>query len=72
METPTLSDNEQYLLKKYDYIPISAELIEHVRRLDGFNVSALKISYLIQEEELIKLKSMMTQVARKMVSTNSL
>ena len=38
METQ-LTEQEQYLHKKYDYIPISAELIEHVRRLDGFNVS---------------------------------
>jgi len=47
-------------LKKYDYIPISADLIEHVRRLDGFN-----------EDELVKLKGMMTQVARKMEKTFS-
>ena len=30
---------DPYLEKKYDYIPISPKLIEHVRRLDGFNVS---------------------------------
>ena len=34
-----LSEQDQYRLKKYDYIPISPKLIEHVRRLDGFNVS---------------------------------
>ena len=34
-----MTEQEQYLHKKYDYIPICAELIEHVRRLDGFNVS---------------------------------
>jgi hypothetical protein len=42
MET-ALSEQEQYLLKKYDYIPISAELIDHVRRLDGFNVSSTSL-----------------------------
>jgi hypothetical protein len=26
--------------RRLDYIPISAALIEHVRRIDGFNVSA--------------------------------
>jgi len=50
-----MTEQEQYLHKKYDYIPICAELIEHVRRLDGFN-----------EDELLKLKALMTQVAKKM------
>lgn len=26
--------------RRLDYIPISPQLIEHVRRIDGFNVSA--------------------------------
>ena len=39
-----MTEQEQFQLKKYDYIPISADLIEHVRRLDGFNVSRLILS----------------------------
>ena len=35
----TLTEQDQFKLKKYDYIPINPKLIEHVRRLDGFNVS---------------------------------
>lgn len=48
------TENDQYLSKKYDYIPISPKLIEHVRRLDGFN-----------EEELIQLKQLLTGLAKK-------
>lgn len=33
-------DVREYMSKKYDYIPLSPKLIEHVRRLDGLNVSA--------------------------------
>ena len=36
---PVQKDMDQYLSKKYDYIPIMPKLIEHVRRIDGFNVS---------------------------------
>ena len=32
-------DVRNYLSKKYDYIPLSPKLIEHVRRLDSLNVS---------------------------------
>lgn len=55
-----MTETEQYLLKKYDYIPISAELIEHVRRLDGFNVShGLKffISFIIRRRNLSSSKA---------------
>jgi hypothetical protein len=38
-----MTEQDQYLAKKYDFIPVSAELIEHVRRLDGFNVSSRPI-----------------------------
>ena len=34
-----MSEQEQYKLKKYDYIPLNPKLIDHVRRLDGFKVS---------------------------------
>jgi predicted transcriptional regulator len=33
------SDVRDYMSKKYDYIPLSPKLIEHVRRLDSLNVS---------------------------------
>ena len=32
-------DMKEYMTKKYDYIPLSPKLIEHVRRLDSLNVS---------------------------------
>ena len=32
-------DIRSYMSKKYDYIPLSPKLIEHVRRLDSLNVS---------------------------------
>jgi len=48
------SDQDEYLKKKHDFIPLSPKLIEHVRRIDGFNVSNLVLSNSIsQEEELI-------------------
>ena len=34
-------DVREYNAKKYDYIPLSPKLIDHVRRLDSLNVSAL-------------------------------
>lgn len=42
LEAPTSNyedDVRQYMSKKYDYIPLSPKLIEHVRRLDSLNVS---------------------------------
>ena len=32
-------DVKEYNSKKYDYIPLSPKLIDHVRRLDSLNVS---------------------------------
>ena len=32
-------DVREYMSKKYDYIPLSPKLIDHVRRLDSLNVS---------------------------------
>lgn len=52
-----MTDQEQFQLKKYDYIPISAELIEHVRRLDGFNVSALMLSQFYRRMNLSSSKA---------------
>lgn len=46
---------DPYLEKKYDYIPISPKLIDHVRRLDGFN-----------EKDLVSLRDLLTQAVRKM------
>ena len=33
-------DADSYTVRLYDYIPVNAALIDHVRKLDGFNVSA--------------------------------
>lgn len=41
--------------RRLDYIPISATLVEHVRRIDGFN-----------DEELVKLKGLLGQVCSKL------
>jgi len=43
------------LAKKYDYVPISPKLIDHVRRLDAYN-----------EQELLTLRDLLTGVAKKM------
>ena len=50
-----LSDREQYLDKKYNLIPLSPKLIDHVRRLDSLN-----------HEELVSLRALMTQIAQIM------
>jgi hypothetical protein len=50
-----MSEQEQFKLKKYDYIPLNPKLIDHVRRLDGF-----------KDEDLMTLKSLLTGLARKM------
>jgi hypothetical protein len=38
------------------YIPISQELISHVKRLDGFNVRDSNFHKLLKEVEIAKLK----------------
>lgn len=42
-------DEVDYRKRIYDFIPINAKLIEHVRRLDGFN-----------DDELLVLKKLLT------------
>lgn len=34
-------DADTYMMRLYDFIPVNAQLIDHVRRLDGFNVSTV-------------------------------
>ena len=44
-EMPRMIHSEdEYVNKKYDYIPISSALIDHVRRINGFNVSTYILS----------------------------
>ena len=40
-ENKLQQDAFDYRKRLYDFIPINAKLIEHVRRLDGFNVSSI-------------------------------
>lgn len=40
-ENKVKQDAEDYRRRLYDFIPINPGLIDHVRRLDGFNVSTL-------------------------------
>jgi len=35
-------DADSYSVRLFDYIPVNPQMIEQVRRLDGFNVSAWK------------------------------
>ena len=35
-------DSQSYKQKLYEFIPISPALIDHVRRLDGFNVGCFE------------------------------
>ena len=32
-------DADSYAVRMFDFIPINPQMIEHVRKLDGFNVS---------------------------------
>lgn len=43
MDTPSKikRDADTYTMRLYDFIPVNPQLIEHVRRLDGFNVRLL-------------------------------
>ena len=36
-------DSDSYSVRLYDYIPVNAALIDHVRKLDGFNDTELVI-----------------------------
>jgi len=45
---------DDYQRQLYNFIPINAKLINHVRRIDGFN-----------NAELIELKNLLTETARK-------
>jgi hypothetical protein len=49
-----------YAQRKHDYIPLSSELITHVRRLDG-----------LEEPELFKLRTLLTAAARQLNPTFS-
>lgn len=47
MDTPSKikRDADTYTMRLYDFIPVNAQLIDHVRRLDGFNVSKVVVDY---------------------------
>lgn len=36
-------DSDSYTVRLYDFIPVNAALIDHVRKLDGFNDTELVI-----------------------------
>ena len=63
--SPKNADLQGYLKHRWDFIPISAALIEHVRRIDGFNVSN-DMTDISQEDELCVLKRLLTSAAKKL------
>ena len=47
-------DADTYTARLYDYIPVNSALIEHVRKLDGFN-----------DKELVILKQLLIDTVAK-------
>lgn len=50
------ADRSAYTDKKYNLIPLSPKLIEHVRRLDSLNVSIIPISITIYNKHIYKME----------------
>ena len=54
-ESKLKQDAEDYKQRLYDYIPISAALIDHVRRLDGFNEEELAVLKVLMRDTVLKI-----------------